>query len=689
MKEIIVAFLIMVTFCFNVYADDLPNYEVVSDDSRMYFVDAAANENTTIVISKNGMAIKTNDFENWEIVKLPMISPLKAITYDGEKFVIAGAECYFVSADGDIWETSTFDGVMERTDSGGYRMYDASSNKMFYTNASFTASATHRVVNGKTMYFSFDKLNCIDSGGTTEIDYNFENPLEVAYSDNVYRVFGYKDGNITVYSSDDLTNWREETYFISYNIKTELYFVPRDDGTEIFFGDCYSNSLNKVILQDDGSIENCKTDIPNEFYDNCEYLNGNIIFLKGNKITVEPGGGGCKIYTYNSQPSTDNQANSISVYWSGREWFIENSVIASEQVSEMKKQNAIENNKFDISEEMKNWYTGKSLKFRYFDDSYIAFTTNIPRDYITDSSRIYKISGDLNTVPDEYTTPGYVLDIMKFNNKFYITVPGVNFLSGEKKVYSSNNLTTWTEEPLFELPLYSSFGAKNCIVPSYAEEEAYLTAINMDDNKNKIVFEKMQFDNITVLNDIYYAFNQNNTNTEMFVSKDGIYWTYLSLPFVPNVNLKVYEEDGIISIVSETPPRNEIAFPKEEIHEKLSSVDKYIMVNETILGFENPPVVEKDRMIVPMRFLFEMLGAEVLWNDETKTATAFANGNSVAFSINSSVAVVNGVPVPMEISARLINDKTMVPLRFLSEKLGYIVEWDEKNNTAVIKQDVQ
>ena len=99
-----------------------------------------------------------------------------------------------------------------------------------------------------------------------------------------------------------------------------------------------------------------------------------------------------------------------------------------------------------------------------------------------------------------------------------------------------------------------------------------------------------------------------------------------------------------------------------------------------------------------MRFLFEQMGADVNWNDSTQTATAtvplsteqqmmtFSSNteNSVTFSIDNTNATVNGEAATMDVPARLINDQTFVPLRFLSENLGYDVQWDEANNTAII-----
>ena len=124
----------------------------------------------------------------------------------------------------------------------------------------------------------------------------------------------------------------------------------------------------------------------------------------------------------------------------------------------------------------------------------------------------------------------------------------------------------------------------------------------------------------------------------------------------------------------------------------------YVQVNDEVLGFSTPPVTENDRTLVPMRFLFEKLGAEVNWDETTNTAIAtmpadvteqiqtfgMAKGKSVSFSIDNITATVNGETAAMDVPARLVNDKTLVPLRFLSENLGYTVTWDEANNTAII-----
>lgn len=150
----------------------------------------------------------------------------------------------------------------------------------------------------------------------------------------------------------------------------------------------------------------------------------------------------------------------------------------------------------------------------------------------------------------------------------------------------------------------------------------------------------------------------------------------------------------------ESAYENRIRIPLDELENELNRLKAapYIKLNDKILGFSQPPIIENDRTLVPMRFLFEQMGAEVEWDNTTQTATATvpispdtqmstfnnAEEKSVTFSINDTTATVNGESATMDVPARLVNDKTMVPLRFLSENLGYNVEWDATTNTAII-----
>ena len=90
------------------------------------------------------------------------------------------------------------------------------------------------------------------------------------------------------------------------------------------------------------------------------------------------------------------------------------------------------------------------------------------------------------------------------------------------------------------------------------------------------------------------------------------------------------------------------------------------------------------RFLVPMRSIFEVLGASVDWNGETKTVTAKKGNISIMLSIDDKKALVNDEPLELDVPATIINGRTFVPTRFVSESLGASVSWDGEKRLATI-----
>lgn len=109
-----------------------------------------------------------------------------------------------------------------------------------------------------------------------------------------------------------------------------------------------------------------------------------------------------------------------------------------------------------------------------------------------------------------------------------------------------------------------------------------------------------------------------------------------------------------------------------------------VVINGENLKMDQPPVLESDRTLVPMRAIFEALGAKVSWNNDTETATGVKNGKEIKITINNTTAYVDGKAVTLDVPARLINDRTLVPVRFISESLGQKVDWDNDTETVII-----
>ncbi len=112
-----------------------------------------------------------------------------------------------------------------------------------------------------------------------------------------------------------------------------------------------------------------------------------------------------------------------------------------------------------------------------------------------------------------------------------------------------------------------------------------------------------------------------------------------------------------------------------------------VRFNGEYMHFDVDPVLINDRTMVPLRAIFEALGASVSWNDETQTATGNRNSRVVSVTIGSNIARINGEQVEIDQSAALINDRTLVPLRFVSEAYGATVTWDDATQTVSIVAD--
>ncbi|MGW9320431.1 stalk domain-containing protein [Paenibacillus chitinolyticus] len=96
------------------------------------------------------------------------------------------------------------------------------------------------------------------------------------------------------------------------------------------------------------------------------------------------------------------------------------------------------------------------------------------------------------------------------------------------------------------------------------------------------------------------------------------------------------------------------------------------------------PILMKDTSMVPFRFLGELLGAEVGWENSTQTVTLKGTGQTVTLSVGQREASVNGVSTILDQPAAIVNDTTLVPLRFIAESLNRNVAYDNASKVITI-----
>jgi len=114
-----------------------------------------------------------------------------------------------------------------------------------------------------------------------------------------------------------------------------------------------------------------------------------------------------------------------------------------------------------------------------------------------------------------------------------------------------------------------------------------------------------------------------------------------------------------------------------------------VLVDGDEVAFDQPPIIMGSRVLVPLRGIFEKMGATVDWTASTRTVEAARGNTLVVLKIGSRIARVNDRPVTLDVPAMVVRSRTLVPLRFISESLGGRVEWREEARTVLISSTGQ
>ena len=90
-----------------------------------------------------------------------------------------------------------------------------------------------------------------------------------------------------------------------------------------------------------------------------------------------------------------------------------------------------------------------------------------------------------------------------------------------------------------------------------------------------------------------------------------------------------------------------------------------------------PPRIVGGRTLVPLRFVGEALGAEVVWNAEASQVAYITDRRQILMTVGQTSVLIDGRPVEVDTAPVIVNDRTLVPVRFVSQWLGAVVRWDE------------
>jgi len=111
-----------------------------------------------------------------------------------------------------------------------------------------------------------------------------------------------------------------------------------------------------------------------------------------------------------------------------------------------------------------------------------------------------------------------------------------------------------------------------------------------------------------------------------------------------------------------------------------------IVVNGQTIDFDVEPYIEEGRTMVPVRFVSEQLGAHVAWDGDEQKVTINLEDTTIVLEIGKETVWINdqeheGI---LDVPAEIVEDRTMVPLRFVSEALGEAVKWEGETRTVFV-----
>lgn len=104
------------------------------------------------------------------------------------------------------------------------------------------------------------------------------------------------------------------------------------------------------------------------------------------------------------------------------------------------------------------------------------------------------------------------------------------------------------------------------------------------------------------------------------------------------------------------------------------------------VSFDVPPQTINDRTMVPIRAIFEVMGATVNWDNATQTAICTKDNTVVKMTLNSKIEYINDVPYEMDVAPVIVDNRTLAPARYVAEAFGYFVNWDGDTKSVLINK---
>lgn len=203
------------------------------------------------------------------------------------------------------------------------------------------------------------------------------------------------------------------------------------------------------------------------------------------------------------------------------------------------------------------------------------------------------------------------------------------------------------------------------------KNQVYNTASNVKYN----VYATFGNKKVNITDDVLiYPNNQNNLsikNGTIRFNKPGSYPIEFQYQGITETATITALNSDSFKYITDTKPKNPVNVKVYDQYIDFSSVNQW-------------PFIENGRTMVPLRAVFEVMNCNVSWDQEKSTAIVKHEDTSISIASNSNTAYINGKAATLDVPAKLVNNRMMVPLRFISEAFNKTVVWDNENSTVLI-----
>jgi len=181
-----------------------------------------------------------------------------------------------------------------------------------------------------------------------------------------------------------------------------------------------------------------------------------------------------------------------------------------------------------------------------------------------------------------------------------------------------------------------------------------------------------------------YAHKYNNTPKSVTYFIDNKYVGMSDkLPFDTYIDASAYNGNHTLKAVI-TFTDGQTMTTESSIRIDASNSNISVEIDGDRVYFDQPPILYNDRTMVPLRKIFEELGATVSWNGNTQTATGKKGDRTVKVTIGQNKMYVNNTQYTLDTAPIVVGGRTLVPARAVAEGLGCDVEWDGRYNLVSI-----